>query len=116
MFDRSAHRAQVARIAAHGAGGEVLLKLNGAGEAFPAAIAAERPSAARALEGIPGRSPALVTIARDVRYPSSGALVFAGERPREGQHFTDPAGQTLRIEEDRTVPHAATFVYACAVA
>jgi hypothetical protein len=113
-FDRAAHRKQVAGIVEHTAGAEVLLKFLGKGKAFPAAIAADKPSPARALEGVNGRVLSIVTIARAAR-SSSGALVFAGELPREGQHFTDPDGRTIRIEEDRTTPHTPVLVYACAV-
>lgn len=105
-FDRSAHRAQVARIVEHSAGGEVLLQLMGKGDALPAAIAADKPAGARALEGVSNRTLSIVTLAR---------AVFDGALPREGQHFIDPAGKILRIEEDRSVPHASILVYACAV-
>jgi hypothetical protein len=111
-FDRAAHRTQTARIAAHQAGGEVLLKWRGQGEAFPAAIAAERASEVRALEAGQPRL-CLVTIARDARGVVTDTLVFAGERPRYGQHFTDADGKILRIQEDISVPHAAVFVYRC---
>jgi hypothetical protein len=114
-FDRSAYRAQVARIAAHHAGDEVLLRFLGKGEAFAAGIQADKLAQVRALEGTRGRTPCLVTLAREVRGSETAALVFGGEQrlPRVGDHFTDPAGKLLTITEDRSVPHAAVLVYAC---
>ena len=113
-FDRAAHRAQIARIVTHDAGGEVLLRWNGKGEAFPAILAADRPVATKVDPNIGAKELEIVTIARDAR-GTAGNLLFAAKQPREGQHFTDSAGLVYRIQEDRSVKHAATLVYACAV-
>lgn len=112
-FDRAAHRRQAARIVQHTAGGEVLLRWNGAGEAFPATIAAEKPTATRAQPDVGRKAFELVSIAREARGPR-GALVFAAKQPREGQTFTDASGRIYRIMEDRTVSHGSLLVYACA--
>lgn len=105
-MDRSAHRAQVARILTHTAGGEILLKYLGKGIAFPAAITREAPVANQAQPDAGVLTLEVITIAR---------ALFAGKPPRQGEHFTDPAGRRYRIEDDRSVSHAPTYVYACSV-
>ncbi len=115
MFDRSAHRKQVAGIIAHSAGGEVLLKFLGKGVAFPATIMRDQPKPTQANPDVGAKALEIVTIARDVR-TAAGALIFSGALPREGQHFTDREGRIYRIEDDRTVSHSATLVFACATA
>lgn len=104
-FDHSRHRAQVARIVTHDAGEEISLQLEGRGTAFPAVISAEKPTATRALPDVGAQNLHLVTIAR---------AHFDGRTlPREGQHFTDSSGLHYRIQEDRTIAHAPTLVFAC---
>jgi hypothetical protein len=110
-FNRAAHRSQVARILTHTAGEDVWLKLLGKGAEFPAAIARDQPKGTQVSPDVGVKALELVTIARDVRDPA-GALIFA-TLPREGQHFKDRAGRTYRIQEDRSVSHSATLVFAC---
>lgn len=103
-FDRAAHRQQVARIVTHAAGEEVLLRLNGKGDWFPATIAAERPKASQASPDLGAKVLELVTIA---------VACFAGLRlPAEGDSFVDQQGRLYPIHEDRSVSHASTLLYA----
>jgi len=107
-FDRTAHRAQVMRAVTHAAGGEVLLQLAGKGVAVPAVISADRPKGTEVNPNVGAQALEVVTLARDS---------FLGRTlPRQGQHFTDSTGRIYRIQEDRSVSHSATLVYACGTA
>jgi hypothetical protein len=107
-FDRTAHAAQVGRIAAHYAGEDVLLRWSGQTDEIPAVCSRDRQPGTPVTRERVGSTLVVLTIAR--------VAITTARPPRQQEHFTDAQGKTYRITEDRSVPHDPQYIYACSSA